>query len=125
VSKAFGGWGAGPAPLELAAPHQPGPRVILIDRPDAPQTTLRLAFDASLAGSEAVYIVFLDPGLHSTLGPLTADKHYMAYHGFFNVSGGRVHYAVVPFQQNSKAQFQAGLRTLTVAALHSAEEVRN
>lgn len=53
VTKAFGGWAAGPGPLALAAPHQPGPRVVLIDRPDAPQTTLRLAFDASLAGSEA------------------------------------------------------------------------
>lgn len=53
VSKAFGGWAAGPAPLALAAPHQPGPRVVLIDRPDAPQATLRLAFDASLAGSDA------------------------------------------------------------------------
>ncbi len=53
VNKAFGGWAAGPEPLALAAPHQPGPRVMLIDRPDAPQTTLRLAFDASLAGSEA------------------------------------------------------------------------
>lgn len=51
VAKAFGGWAAGPAPVELAAPHQPGPRVILIDRPDSPQTTLRLAFDAALAGS--------------------------------------------------------------------------
>jgi predicted Zn-dependent peptidase len=53
VTKAFGGWAAGPEPLALAAPHQPGPRVVLIDRPGAPQTTLRLAFDASLAGSEA------------------------------------------------------------------------
>lgn len=53
VAKAFGGWAGGPAPLELAAPHQPGPRVILIDRPDAPQATLRLAFDAALAGSAA------------------------------------------------------------------------
>jgi zinc protease len=53
VNKAFGGWAAGPEPLALAAPHQPGPRVVLIDRPDAPQTTLRLAFDASLAGGEA------------------------------------------------------------------------
>ena len=53
VAKAFGGWAPGPAPLALAAPHQPGPRVILIDRPDAPQTTLRLAFDAALAGSAA------------------------------------------------------------------------
>lgn len=51
VAKVFGGWAAGPEPLRLESPHQPGPRVILVDRPDAPQTTLRLAFDAPLAGS--------------------------------------------------------------------------
>jgi zinc protease len=53
VAKAFSGWAPGPAPLKLTSPHKPGPQVILIDRPGAPQTTLRLAFDASLAGSQA------------------------------------------------------------------------
>jgi zinc protease len=53
VARTFGGWSGGPEPVKLAAPHQPGPRVILIDRPDAPQTTLRLSFDAAVAGSEA------------------------------------------------------------------------
>lgn len=53
VTRAFGGWAAGPAPANLAAPHHAGPRVILIDRPDSPQTTLRLAFDAAHAGSAA------------------------------------------------------------------------
>ncbi|RYE02398.1 MAG: insulinase family protein [Sphingomonadales bacterium] len=53
ISSAFSGWTAGPEPLRIAAPHKPGPKVILIDRPDAPQTTLRLAFDAQPAGSDA------------------------------------------------------------------------
>jgi len=53
VAKAFGSWQSGPDPLRIAAPHKPGPQVILIDRPGAPQTTLRLAFDAQLAGSNA------------------------------------------------------------------------
>src|SRR5712692_8473570 len=34
----------------------------------------------------AIYVVFLDPGLHSTLGSLVAGKHYVAYHGFLNTS---------------------------------------
>ncbi|WP_052507846.1 M16 family metallopeptidase [Sphingomonas hengshuiensis] len=51
VAKALGGWAAGPDPIVLPAPHKPGPQVILVDRPGAPQTTLRLAFDAPLAGS--------------------------------------------------------------------------
>lgn len=53
VAKAFGGWAGGPEPLALASPHTPGPQVLLVDRPGAPQTTLRLTFDASPAGSEA------------------------------------------------------------------------
>ncbi|WP_066800680.1 M16 family metallopeptidase [Sphingomonas soli] len=53
ISSAFTGWAAGPEPLTIAAPHRPGPKVILVDRPGAPQTTLRLAFDAQLAGSES------------------------------------------------------------------------
>ena len=51
VEKAFGGWAAGLEPLKLAAPHQAGPRVVLVDRRGAPQTTLRLSFDAPLAGT--------------------------------------------------------------------------
>jgi len=53
IAKAFGSWTGGPEPVRLAAPHQAGPRVVLIDRPDAPQTTLRLSFDAAVAGSAA------------------------------------------------------------------------
>ncbi len=53
IAKAFDRWGAGADPLKIAAPHKPGPRVVLVDRPDAPQTTLRLSFDGVQAGSEA------------------------------------------------------------------------
>jgi hypothetical protein len=66
----------------------------------------------------AIYVVFLDPGLHSTLGSLVAGKHYVAYHGFLNASGARIHYAVVPFQANSQGAYQIALRALVVAALN-------
>jgi hypothetical protein len=71
--------------------------------------------------ADSIYVVFLDPGLHSTLGSLVADKHYVAYHGFFNASGAKIHYAVVPFQPDTKAASQIALRALVVAALHSAD----
>ncbi len=51
IHEAFGDWAPGPEPLALPGNHAPGPLVILVDRPGAPQTTLRLAFDAPLAGS--------------------------------------------------------------------------
>ncbi|MFN2576069.1 MAG: hypothetical protein ABR607_00090 [Pyrinomonadaceae bacterium] len=69
--------------------------------------------------ADSVYIVFLDPGLQSTLRSLTAGKHYLAYHSFFNASGSRVHYAVVPYQADPVAAYQVALRTLVVAALHT------
>jgi zinc protease len=53
IDKAFASWAAGPDPITLQSPHKPGPQIILIDRPGAPQTTLRLSFDANRAGSEA------------------------------------------------------------------------
>jgi hypothetical protein len=66
----------------------------------------------------AIYVVFLDAGLHSTLGSLVAGKHYVAYHGFLNASGARIHYAVVPFQTDSQGAYQIALRALVVAALN-------
>lgn len=53
IEKAFGGWKAGADPIAVQSPHKPGPQVVLVDRPGAPQATLRLVFDASLAGSAA------------------------------------------------------------------------
>ena len=66
------------------------------------------------AGS--IYMLFLDPGLHSTLGALVAEKHYQAYHSFFNASGARVHYVVLPFQSDPQAARQIALRAFIVAA---------
>lgn len=51
VAKSFGGWAAGPARLSLPPRPTPGPRVLLVDRPGAPQSTIRLAFPAPAPGS--------------------------------------------------------------------------
>ncbi|MBF7012655.1 pitrilysin family protein [Novosphingobium resinovorum] len=40
VEKAFGGWTAGAAPTALPVPAEPAPKVVLIDRPGAPQSTV-------------------------------------------------------------------------------------
>ncbi|EJL24854.1 pitrilysin family protein [Novosphingobium sp. AP12] len=40
VEKAFGGWQAGPAPAELPAPAPAPAKVVLLDRPGAPQSTV-------------------------------------------------------------------------------------
>ncbi len=68
----------------------------------------------------AIYVIYLDPGLHSTLGALVAEKHYQAYHAFFNAAGARVHYVVVPYQSDLQAARQIALRAFMVAAANSA-----
>ncbi len=51
VAQAFGDWVPGPERLSQVPAITGGPRVLLIDRPGAPQSTLRLAWPAPLAGS--------------------------------------------------------------------------
>ena len=68
--------------------------------------------------ASAIYVVFLDPGLRSTLGTMIAGKHYVAYHNFFNVAGMKIHYVVVPFEANQKAAYQIALRAFLAAALN-------
>lgn len=52
VQKAFGGWAAGPERLSLPPSPKPGPQVLLIDRPGAPQSTFSIAYPAPNAGTQ-------------------------------------------------------------------------
>ena len=51
IEQALGGWQAGPERLSLPPRPQPGPQLLLVDRPDAPQSTIRIAFPAPVAGA--------------------------------------------------------------------------
>lgn len=51
IAKAFGGWAAGPERLSLPPTPKPGPQVLLIDRPGAPQSTFSIAYPAPRAGT--------------------------------------------------------------------------
>ena len=51
IEQAFGGWAAGPQRGRFPPSPQTGPKVILVDRPGAPQSTIRLAFPAPAHGS--------------------------------------------------------------------------
>jgi len=52
IQQAFGDWQPGPEKLSLPSHPQPGPKVLLVDRPGAPQSTIRIAFPAPLIGSD-------------------------------------------------------------------------
>ena len=69
--------------------------------------------------ANTIYVVFLDPGMRSTLGGMIAGKHYVAYHNFFNAAGLKLHYVVVPFAANEKTAYQIALRAFLAAALNS------
>jgi len=49
IERAFGPWASGELALSLPATPTPGPQIILVDRPGAAQSTLRLAFPAPTA----------------------------------------------------------------------------
>ena len=68
--------------------------------------------------ASTIYVIFLDPGTRSTLGTMLAGKHYLAYHNFFNASGMKIHYVVVPFEANQKTAYQIALRAFLAAALN-------
>src|SRR5215831_15268703 len=67
-----------------------------------------------------VYVVFLGPGINSTLGGLKAGEGYSAYHNSVYLDGGRVRYAVVPFHTDFEQQAVAAARALAEAATESA-----
>jgi len=50
IEQAYGDWQPGPDRLQLKPTIHPGPRVLLVNRPGAPQSTVRIAFPAPVAG---------------------------------------------------------------------------
>src|SRR5262249_16444929 len=65
-----------------------------------------------------VYVVFLAPGIDSTLGGNKAGLDYAAYHNFVNLEAGEVHYVVVPFHQDARQHAAAATRAFAETALN-------
>jgi hypothetical protein len=86
-----------------------------------------LVGDGSLpeADRTTIYVIFLQPDLRSTLGPLTGRKHYLAYHQFLNVDGARLHYVVVPYEPDVDTAKAIALRALVAAALNPTGDTGN
>ena len=59
-----------------------------------------------------VYVVFLAPGLGSTLGPRATDKDYVAYHNHVHSAAGVIHYAVVPYDGDLSRWVSAARQSL-------------
>ena len=65
-----------------------------------------------------VYVIFLAPGIHSTLGGLQGGVDYAAYHNFVNLEAGEIHYVVVPFDENADTHSAAATRAFAETALN-------
>ena len=65
-----------------------------------------------------VYVVFLAPGIVSTVGGSKAGVDYAAYHNFVNLEAGEVHYVVVPFHQDTRQHAAATTRAFAETALN-------
>src|SRR5205807_2193537 len=76
------------------------------------------AGDIQRTGPDIIYVVFLPPGISSTLGSMIGGKHFAAYHNFFHHEQGEVHYVVVPFEPDVKLSKQVAARAVLEAALN-------
>jgi hypothetical protein len=74
------------------------------------------AIPAPSAGT--VYVIFLAPGIESTLGGNKAGVDYAAYHNFVNLEAGEIHYVVVPFHQDPQKHNAAATRAFAETALN-------
>jgi len=57
--------------------------------------------------ASTVFVVFLAPGVKSTVGSHTAGVHFAAYHNLVHVEAGELRYVVVPFNENAGRQAAA------------------
>ena len=68
--------------------------------------------------ANTVFVIFLAPGVSSTLGGLQAGVDYAAYHNFVNLEAGEVRYVVVPFHDNAERHSAAAGRALAETGLN-------
>jgi hypothetical protein len=66
-----------------------------------------------------IYVVFLGPGINSTLGGLKAGIGYAAYHNFVNLEAGEIRYVVVPYHEDSALHSAAAAHAFAEVALNS------
>ena len=68
--------------------------------------------------ANTIYVIFLAPGITSTLGASKAGIDYAAYHNLLHLDIGEVRYAVVPYQENADRHSAAASQAFVNAALN-------
>jgi len=117
------------APYRLAPPEMHGPALEIAAA--APRTRsvkdlqvqdrlnrLATAKGAAPLAPEDVFVVFLAPGLGSTLGASSAARDYAAYHNHLHTAAGVVHYAVVAYDDDFDRWLGAAQQALVEALVN-------
>ncbi|HLY98244.1 MAG TPA: hypothetical protein VKT33_04180 [Candidatus Angelobacter sp.] len=65
-----------------------------------------------LPAASTVYVIFLAPGINSTLGQSKAVADYAAYHNLIHLEAGEVRYVVVPYHNSADSHSAAAARAL-------------
>jgi hypothetical protein len=68
--------------------------------------------------ANAVYVVFLAPGLESKLGAKTSARDYAAYHNHLHSAAGVIHYVVVPYDGDFSRWVAAARQSLDQALIN-------
>jgi len=68
--------------------------------------------------AETIFVVFLAPGVSSSLGAHQGGRDFAAYHNFFHATAGAVRYVVVPFESNPETHRRAAAQAFANAALN-------
>src|SRR5262249_30302778 len=76
------------------------------------QTTL------TAPSEDAIFVIYLPPGVRSTLGQMHGGKHYLAYHSYYYTEGGRVNYVVLPFDSDAHRRQETIQRAVIEAILN-------
>jgi hypothetical protein len=86
---------------------------------------IQARIDAVASGGErgpldlhAVYVVFLAPGLRSTLGVSSSENDFAAYHNHFHAAAGVVRYVVVPYDGELTRWLETARRSLVQALVN-------
>lgn len=69
---------------------------------------------------DEIFVIYLPPGIQSTVGQLYGGKHYLAYHNFYYTEGGRVNYVVIPFDSDAQRRQETVRRVLIETILNPA-----
>jgi hypothetical protein len=72
----------------------------------------------AVAETNTVFVIFLAPGLTSSLGNSSSGKDFLAYHNHVHASSGVVRYVVVPYDSERERWLKSARESLTQAIVN-------